>query len=164
MREVAHERGICHRTVHSWIFRRKRGRIQILLQKRSRDKDSFPGMYDTSSAGHIEAGQEPLEAAIRELKEELGIQASPEQMIFVGTFRTEIKMEFHGKMFHDNQVAFVYLYDAPVNADDLILQEDEVEAIEWFDLEDVYRDCRNGVRDVFCVSTKDLELLKEYLS
>ena len=84
-REKAHAEGIPHRTAHIWIIREKEGRVQILLQKRSQNKDSFPGKFDTSSAGHIQAGDEPLESAIRELKEELGISAVPEQLHFAGT-------------------------------------------------------------------------------
>lgn len=53
-REQAHTEGIPHRTAHIWILRKKEGRIQVLLQKRSKNKDSFPGMFDTSSAGHIQ--------------------------------------------------------------------------------------------------------------
>lgn len=63
-REQAHTEGIPHRTAHIWILRKKEGRIQVLLQKRSKNKDSFPGMFDTSSAGHIQAGDEPLESAL----------------------------------------------------------------------------------------------------
>lgn len=51
------------------------GKWQMLLQKRASGKDSFPGCYDTSSAGHIHAGDEPLDSALRELEEELGIKA-----------------------------------------------------------------------------------------
>ena len=51
-REKAHAEGIPHRTAHIWIIRKKEGRVQILLQKRSQNKDSFPGKFDTSSAGH----------------------------------------------------------------------------------------------------------------
>lgn len=81
-REKAHAEGIPHRTAHIWIIRKKEGKVQILLQKRSQNKDSFPGKFDTSSAGHIQAGDEPLESALRELKEELGISATPEQLHF----------------------------------------------------------------------------------
>ena len=42
-REKAHAEGIPHRTAHIWIIRKKEGRAQILLQKRSQNKDSFPG-------------------------------------------------------------------------------------------------------------------------
>ena len=88
-REKAHAEGIPHRTAHIWIIREKDGRAEVLLQKRSMNKDSFPGKFDTSSAGHIQAGDEPLESALRELGEELGIQATPEQLVFAG-LETEI--------------------------------------------------------------------------
>ena len=40
-REVAHREGIRHRTAHVWIFRRRGGVVQILLQKRSDNKDQI---------------------------------------------------------------------------------------------------------------------------
>ena len=50
-------------------------------------KESFPGLFDTSSAGHIPSGSDPIESALRELLEELGIEATEEQLSFVGFFR-----------------------------------------------------------------------------
>lgn len=66
-RAEAHAQGIRHRTAHVWIVRQHEGRDQVLLQHRSMEKDSFPGCYDTSSAGHIHAGDEPLTSALREM-------------------------------------------------------------------------------------------------
>ncbi len=79
-RTQAHEKGVRHRTAHIWIVREQDGKAQLLLQKRSAEKDSFPGRFDTSSAGHIQAGDEPEESAIRELHEELGIRAAKEDL------------------------------------------------------------------------------------
>ena len=45
-RTEAHRVGARHRTAHVWIFRKKEGNLQILLQKRCQQKDSFPGCYD----------------------------------------------------------------------------------------------------------------------
>ena len=47
-REKAHREGIRHRTSHVWIVRKKAGKLQVLLQKRSENKDSYPGCYDLS--------------------------------------------------------------------------------------------------------------------
>ena len=69
-RDEAHRDGILHRTAHVWVVRRTENNkhtesgYDILLQKRSDEKESFPGMYDTSSAGHIPAGVEPLPSAL----------------------------------------------------------------------------------------------------
>ena len=159
----AHREGIRHRTAHVWILRQREGRTEILLQKRSRNKDSFPGLYDTSSAGHIPAGDEPLDSALRELREELGIEARPEQLRYAGSFRIRYEEEFHGKPFRDNEVTRVYVYDAPVAVEDLRLQEDEVTEVRWFDMEEVWEELhRTGER--FCVPEGGLRVLREYLT
>ena len=161
-REKAHAEGIMHRTAHIWIIREMDGRVQVLLQKRSQNKDSFPGKFDTSSAGHIQAGDEPLESALRELKEELGISAAPEQLHFAGTFPISFVKKFYGKVFRDEEVAFVYIYKEPVNTEELILQKEEVETVQWFDLEEVFMECEKR-RDVFCVPVEGLKLVQRYL-
>ena len=161
-REKAHVEGIPHRTAHIWIIREKESRVEILLQKRSQNKDSFPGKFDTSSAGHIQAGDEPLESALRELKEELGISATPEQLHFAGTFPISFAKEFYGKMFRDEEIAFVYIYQEPVNTEELVLQTEEVEAVQWFDLDEVYEQCGKH-REIFCVPTGGLEVVRKYL-
>lgn len=161
-RSLAHTNGTRHRTVHIWIAREVMGKWQVLLQKRALTKDSFPGRYDTSSAGHIQAGDEPLESAMRELKEELGIAAKPEQLQFVDTFRIQYEKEFHDKIFKDNEIAFVYVYMGEVDIDKITVQEEELECVEWFDLEDVYRECLVH-NQKFCVPVKGLEIAREYL-
>ena len=55
-RTTAHAEGLRHRTSHVWIVRKKNGAVQVLLQMRCAAKDSYPGCYDISSAGHIPAG------------------------------------------------------------------------------------------------------------
>ena len=161
-RSIAHAEGIPHRTAHIWIIRRRNEKTEILLQKRSRNKDSFPGKFDTSSAGHIQAGDEPLESALRELKEELGISATPEQLHFAGTFPISFAKEFHGKMFRDEEIAFVYIYQEPVNTAELVLQTEEVAEVQWFDLEEVYEQCGKR-REIFCVPEGGLGVVRSYL-
>ena len=162
-RSKAHEEGIRHRTAHIWIVREMNGRIQVLLQKRAADKDSFPGRFDTSSAGHIKAGDEPLESALRELNEELGITAKPDQLEFAGTFGIAYEKEFHGKLFKDKEIAFVYIYRQPVDVSKLVLQKEEIETVEWFDMEETYRECLKH-NQKFCVPIGGLEKVKGFLN
>ena len=80
-RGVVHREGALHATSHIWIARENdKSGYDILLQKRSACKDSHPGCYDISSAGHIGAGDTPLNSGLRELQEELGIHAKPEHL------------------------------------------------------------------------------------
>ena len=108
-RSEAHRLGLRHRTSHVWLVRRKNSVLEVLLQKRSDEKDSFPGCYDISSAGHIPAGQGFVDSALRELKEELGVTAQPQDLILCGQRGFQFSAVFHGKPFKDNQVSNVYL-------------------------------------------------------
>ena len=62
-----------HRAVHVMVYD-ERG--ALLLQKRSAGKDIQPGMWDTSVGGHLAVGESYREAAIRETREELGLEIS----------------------------------------------------------------------------------------
>lgn len=162
-RTTAHAQGLRHRTAHIWVIRRNSGSIQVLLQKRAQNKDSFPGKFDTSSAGHIQAGDAPLPSALRELEEELGIRAAPEELQFAGIFRIQYEKNFYGKLFRDNEVSFVYVYEKPVELSQLTLQAEEVESVAWFPLTEVQSalQCHDPR---FCVPPDGLSTLIRYLA
>mgnify|MGYP000721309839 CR=1 FL=1 len=162
-RTLAHTEGIRHRTAHIWIVRRENEHFQVLMQKRAMSKDSFPGKYDTSSAGHIQAGDEPLASGLRELAEELGIHAKPEDLAFAGCHsRKFCKKNFTEKSSGNNEIAFVYVYQQPVNIETLVLQKEEVESVRWFDLEETYQNCQNR-NTQFCAPVPGLEVVRQYL-
>ena len=161
-RNTAHREGILHRTAHVWIVRGEGEGTEVLLQKRSMEKDSFPGLYDTSSAGHIPTGEEPLSSALRELYEELGIKANSYQLHYAGTFRIKYEKKFHGSLFRDNEITSVYVYREPVEIDVLTLQASEVDEVRWFFLNDVWKEIQTD-RSRFCVPTDGLNVLRRYL-
>lgn len=160
-RSLAHAEGIRHRTAHVWIVRKEKGVCQVLLQKRAMTKDSFPGCYDTSSAGHITAGDEPLISARRELSEELGIHASEEELQFVSTFDILFQKEFHGKLFKDDEIAFLYIYSKPVDMDQIRIQEEELDGVEWFDVDYLERAIASK-DDSFCVPPDGFAIVKKW--
>jgi isopentenyldiphosphate isomerase len=69
--ELHQNPGLIHRVVHVLVFNKKG---ELLLQKRSRNKDVAPGKWDTSVGGHINPAEDVLAAAMREMEEELGIR------------------------------------------------------------------------------------------
>ena len=71
-RATIHRENLLHRAVHIFILNRNG---ELLLQKRSYRKDKFPRRWDSSAAGHVNAGESYRDCAMRELKEELGITA-----------------------------------------------------------------------------------------
>ena len=82
-----------------------------------------PGCYDISSAGHIPAGQGFVDSALRELKEELGVTAQPQDLILCGQRSFQFSAVFHGKPFKDNQVSNVYLLWLDRDAEEFTLQK-----------------------------------------
>ena len=60
-----------HRVVHVLVFNLQ---DLLLLQKRSRNKDTAPGKWDTSVGGHVNIGEDIHSAALREMQEELSLE------------------------------------------------------------------------------------------
>ena len=161
-RGEAHSRGLRHRTTHLWLIRKRGGHIQLLLQKRSREKDSYPGCFDISSAGHIPAGCGYTGSAVRELKEELGIDASPDSFVLIGRRRFEFSSEFHGSVFHDNQVSNVYAMWYDGDEDTFAPQSSEVEYVKWVDMDE----CAAFVADGSvpnCINQEELDMISTFV-
>lgn len=157
-RSVAHANGIRHRTSHVWLLRRRPHGIEVLLQKRSEDKDSFPGCYDISSAGHIPAGVGFRESAVRELKEELGLTAAEDELTDCGLMRIYGEAVFHGRPFRDDQVSRVFYIWKDVEPEQMVLQLSEVSEVRWMPL----AECKEKVRQntmPHCIVGRELDML-----
>ena len=173
-RTMAHENGDLHGTSHVWIVRPKGQKMdktgedwEVLMQKRSRNKDSFPGCYDISSAGHIPSGSDYRESALRELEEELGICASAEELQYAFLHLGYAEANFYGKPFKNAEISAVYIYDKEVDIRKLKLQQEEVESVCWMDyetaLEEIREEDRRGVCEKYCVFLDEFEKLGEWL-
>jgi isopentenyldiphosphate isomerase len=81
---------LLHRVVHILVVNEEG---QILLQKRSPDKDIQPNKWDTSVGGHLQLGEDYDGAAERELREELGIEARSLLFLHEYLWRTAMESE-----------------------------------------------------------------------
>jgi 16S rRNA (adenine1518-N6/adenine1519-N6)-dimethyltransferase len=81
-RREVHERNWLHRAVHVFILNAKG---EVFLQLRSHLKDKQPCKWDSSAAGHLDAGEDYLPCAMRELNEELGIVTTPDRLTRAGS-------------------------------------------------------------------------------
>ena len=70
-RSEVHRLGLMHRAVHVLVFN---AAGQVFLQKRSMKKDRQPGVWDSSASGHVDSGEDYGACAVRELREEIGLQ------------------------------------------------------------------------------------------
>lgn len=157
-RAEAHASGVLHRTSHVWVARRRKGRVELLLQLRSSGKESYPSCYDVSSAGHIPAGDGFVESALRELREELGLDAAPDELIPCGVRRIRRSGVFGGRPFLDNQVSGVYVLWRDVAAEDITFQRSELDGVRWMGI----AECREMVRSGIprnCIDAEELDML-----
>ena len=164
-RDTVHFLGLLHATVHMWVVRSSpSGGWEVLCQKRSLTKDSNPGCWDLSSAGHLDAGDTREEAAVRELSEELGIIAAPQELEYIGFTRRNVLKPFYGKQWPDNQISYIHVYRGQLEIEDLHLQESEVEEAAWMPLDEVIRRVKEDPGFLHCFNPEELQLLLEYLS
>ena len=117
----AHRDGDWHRAAHLWIVSSD-GRV--LLQRRAEIKESWPGMWDISVAGHVNAGESPVDAAIREAFEELGIALSAHELAHAGVLRYQAVL--NEGAYIENEFHHVYMVRREVELRSLVLDPMEV--------------------------------------
>lgn len=110
---------------HVWCWKKSPdGQIEILLQKRGAVKRR-PGWLHISAAGHIDMGETALQAAVREAKEELGLDINPDKLYFV-----QIARHFPRA---PQDIVHVYLYQLRGN-ETFTHDDGEVAGFEWHTL------------------------------
>jgi isopentenyldiphosphate isomerase len=119
-RHEVHRTALKHRAVHVLLFNTQG---QVFLQKRSMHKDCFPGAWDSSAAGHLDAGEDYDACAVREVREELGLEMeTPPERLF--------KIEACAATGQE----FVWVYRATTKGP-FQLHPEEIECGGWFTLE-----------------------------
>ncbi len=127
-RHEAHKLGAWHRCVEIWVVNSKG---QVLCNQRSMLKDNSPGAWESHFGGHVLAGTETVEAAIRELEEESGLLAKPQDLEF---FEVCPQSTREGK---NNEFLYVYLYKWDGEASELKLETEEVIDAKWFSVSEL---------------------------
>ena len=118
-RKKVHEIGLWHRGVHVFLFNEQG---EMLIQKRSADRTSSPSLLDCSISEHVQAGESYLDAAMRGLKEELGIE---------GIEGIELKKLVKFSMnygINDNEISVIY--EGKIGTNIIKFDPVEIEEIE----------------------------------
>lgn len=124
------EKGLLHGAAHVWIWRKNHGVVEILLQKRSSTKRTWPNLYDISAAGHIDFDEQPLSAALRETKEEIGINIDVSELSLFSVQRVHL-IAPDGSI--ENEFQWLYITQLIENQT-FNLQKIEVDSLEWIPL------------------------------
>ncbi len=136
-REKCHKEGIWHRAVAVFIINKNN---QVLLQKRSKSKKMWPDMWDITAGGHVLAGELGFQAAIREVKEELGINVEKKDITIIGESISEnIKGDIIDRHFNE-----YYMINKNIDEKKIKLQEDEVSEVKWIDKDEIIKKIKNN--------------------
>lgn len=118
-RGEVHARGWRHRAVHCLL---RDGDGRVLLQLRSTEKETWPGTWDSSAAGHVAAGDDYLVTAIREIEEEIGLRVEAAALEAVGRLDPSEATGWE----------FIRIYVGPLPAGEACWQPGEVDGAGLF--------------------------------
>jgi isopentenyl-diphosphate delta-isomerase type 1 len=130
MRSAVHQLGLQHRGVHVFLFTADG---KMLVQKRSADRVASPSMLDCSVSEHVKAGESYLEAAVRGMKEEMGVEG------------IEIKPLVKFRMnygINDNEIST--LYEGIVNPVNVKFDPIEIEEINYYSVQELQKMVTEG--------------------
>jgi isopentenyl-diphosphate Delta-isomerase len=142
LKSEAHKLGLWHGGAHIWLYNSKG---EVVMQLRSPKKIVNPNVWDVSVAGHIAAGQTPLETVVQEAQEELGLKVNPADLTFLGTGNFD-EITQPGAWRHRVYLWIYALKADNLNLADLVLEEDETSDVRWLSLEQLARDRKDPLK------------------
>lgn len=122
-RKIVHEIGLWHRGAHVFLFTADG---KMLIQKRSADRAASPSLLDCSVSEHVQAGEGYLDAAIRGLKEEIGVESIEIKKL------SKFSMNYG---INDNEIS--ELYEGIVDASQVKFDPEEIETIYYVSMEEL---------------------------
>lgn len=125
-KEDIFSKGLLHGASHVWIWRERQGKLEVMLQRRAPGKRTWPDCLDISAAGHIDLGETPEVAALREAEEEIGLTIDPDKLFFLDRFRAHLEA---GDNLIENEHQFLYLLRS--DQEDFSADGTEVTSTEW---------------------------------
>ncbi len=132
-KSIAHKVWLWHRAVHVWIYNSKK---ELLIQKRAENKSYFPSVWDLSVWWHVGTWEKPIKAVLREIKEEIWIDAKEDDLKFM--FIKKEQNTNNGLI--NNEILYVYLMKYDWDISKLKFQKEEVQSIKFVNLDKFEKD------------------------
>ena len=133
-RSTVHKNAMIHRTVRVWLVHGS----AAYFQRRSKSKPLVPGRLDPCATGHAGAGEDPLDAALREFHEETGTEIRPDDLVLAGLLPMPFRRP-EGTI--DDELAWIYVYSPDAMPE--LRATDETDGFEAVPLEE-YRAMLDG--------------------
>jgi len=130
-RAEVHEKGYWHEAFHCWFVETINEQAYIHFQLRSEQKKDYPSLFDITAAGHLLADETVVDG-VREVKEEIGIEVTLEELISLGTLKYCVT---RGALI-DRELAHTFLGVNKSTMNQYVLQREEVAGMGRVRLED----------------------------
>lgn len=147
LKSEAHRDGLWHNGSHVWIYNSKG---EVLLQLRSKGKAIHPDTWDTSSSGHFACGENAIGAALREVKEELGLSLSESDFGAPLVIRSP---KSHDGIV-DNELCNVFFVERDISIGDMSIDTAEVETVRFVPINELEREFADSP-ERFCASDRE---------
>lgn len=131
-RQVVHQKGLLHREIHIW-FLTPSG--EIIFQHRAKDKDTYPDKLDATVGGHVDPKMSYEETAVKECKEETGLDINLDKLLFLRKMRKKSFDEVTKLTNNTIRSQYAYLYEGPIS--DLQVEEGKAEGFEAWKIDDL---------------------------
>ncbi len=129
-REECHNNSfLLHGVIHVLVFNNAG---DVLLQKRSINKEIQPEKWDTSVGGHIKCRETLEEALHRETEEEIGISNVVFEKLYDYIMVSDVEREF--------VTTFRCFWDGPIS-----FQKSEIEKVKFFSTDEIESNIGNGL-------------------
>ncbi len=129
-----HRDGDWHYGVHVFFVNSKN---EVLMQRRAKDKENYPDMWDFSAAGHVSSGENSINTAVREIKEEIGVDISIKELKLIG--RVVQSVVINNGTYFDNEIDDVFLVKNDFSTSEFRMSDGEVQYVKWVPLEEIKR-------------------------
>lgn len=134
-RADVHRDGDWHRAFHLWIAGKSgEGVSEVLFQRRSVRKDTWPRRLDVAVGGHFRAG-ESIHDVIREIDEEVGISPRLDDLVYVGV-RRAVSLK---STWQDREIQDVYVLALNDGWPHFAPNADEIESLLRIETEQLLR-------------------------
>lgn len=131
-RKKVHQDGLLHREIHIWFFTPQG---ELIFQHRAKDKDTYPDKLDATVGGHVEPKMSYEETAVKECKEETGVDIDLNKLVFLTKMRKKSFDEITKLTNNTIRSQYAYLYEGAIS--DLQVEDGKAEGFEAWKLDDL---------------------------
>jgi len=135
MLKEVHRSGKWHRVSHVWIYNLEG---DVLLMKRYSKKKLYPDMWDVSLQVHVSANEQPIQTAVKAMKDKLGIETNKRnlKLVLIKQSITHYEEITNREYFY----SFVFRFDGKI--ENLKMKVDRMNALQFYPIKKIEKELK----------------------